>query len=236
MSRPLVALLVATVLVGSAEAQIYTWRNANGELVLSDTPQTATRSTVPVRGAPAIRATRAPRPVPGPSLDTIILREATRHAVRPELVRAIIQVESAFDPRARSPKGAMGLMQLIPATAADLQVTDPYDPAQNIRGGLTYLRRLFDRYDGNEELALAAYNAGPEAVERYGNQVPPFGETRHYLDRVRSSTTVTSRGLSVTVVNGQTIYKSYEVIDGRRIPTYSDVPLPHPAGADDTRR
>ena len=240
MSRPLTTLIVAAVLMsssGTAEAQIHTWRNADGVLVLSDIPRTEGATTVAVRGTKAMQAARTSRPVPGQSLDTIILREATRQAVRPALVRAMIQVESAYDPGARSPKGAMGLMQLMPATAADLHVTDPYDSAQNIRGGVAYLRRLLDRYDGNEELALAAYNAGPEAVARYGNQVPPYRETRDYLDRVRSSTTVTDRGLSATVVSGQTIYKSYEVIDGRRIPTYSDVPpAPGPAGGDGTRR
>ena len=227
MLRPLTTLLVTIVLVGSAEtteAQIYTWRNADGVLVFSDTPRTTAGAITQVRGTTAVRSTHAAPPVPGRSLGAIILREATRQGVRPELVRAVIQVESAFDPQARSSKGAIGLMQLMPATAADLHVRDPYDPAQNIRGGVAYLRRLLDRYDGNEELALAAYNAGPEAVARHGNQVPPFRETRNYLNRVRSSTTVTDRGLAATLVNGQTIYKTYEVVDGRRIPTYSDVP------------
>ena len=226
MLRPLTPLLVTMVLVGSdgtAEAQMYTWRNADGVLVFSDTPRTPAVATV-VRGTTAVRATRAAPPVPGRSLGAVILQEATRQGVRPELVRAVIQVESAFDPRARSSKGAMGLMQLMPATAADLDVRDPYDPAQNIRGGVAYLRQLLDRYGGNEELALAAYNAGPEAVARHGNQVPPFRETRNYLRRVRASTTVTDRGLAATLVNGQTIYKTYQVVDGRRIPTYSDVP------------
>ncbi len=240
MSKPLATLLVWAVLgvsSGTVEAQIYTWRSADGVLVLSDTPRTPGATTVAVRGTTASHVTRAARPVPGQNLDAIIVREATRHAVRPELVRAIIQVESAFDPSARSPKGAMGLMQLMPATAAALYVTDPYDPAQNIRGGVAYLRRLLDRYDDNEELALAAYNAGPEAVARHGNQVPPFRETRNYLARVRLSTTLTDHRLSATVVNGQTIYKSYEVVDGRRIPTYSDVPpARRPAGNDGTQR
>ena len=243
MSRPLTTLLVAAIVAGSsgvAEAQIYKWRDANGGLVLSDTPGPEAATTVPVRGTTAIRATLAalpvPDPVPDPDLDTVILREATRHGVRPELVRAIIQVESAFNPLARSPKGAMGLMQLMPATAADLQVRNPYDPAQNIQGGVAYLRRLLDRFDGNEELALAAYNAGPEAVARHGNQVPPFRETRDYLDRVRASTTVTNRELSTTVVNGQKIYTSYEMVDGRRIPTYSDVPLPPRPAPDRSAR
>ena len=238
MLRPLTTLLVAAIFAGSsgaAEAQIYKWRDAHGNRVYSDTPRAAT-TTVPVRGTTAVRATRAAQPVADTSLDTIILREATRHEVRPGLVRAIIRVESAFNPRARSPKGAMGLMQLMPATAAELHVRDPYDPAQNIRGGVAYLRRLLDRFD-NEELALAAYNVGPEAVARHGNQVPPFRETRNYLDRVRASTTVTNRGLSTTLVNGLRIYESYEMIDGQRIPTYSDVPpRPRPAPDRSTRR
>ena len=101
MLRPLTPLLVTIVLVGSAgtaEAQIYTWRNADGVLVFSDTPRTPAVATV-VRGTTAVRATHAAPPVPGQNLGAIILREATRQGVRPELVRAVIQVESAFDPR-----------------------------------------------------------------------------------------------------------------------------------------
>ena len=109
MFRPLTTLLVTIVLVGSAgttEAQIYSWRNADGVLVFSDTPRTPAVATIPVRGTTAVRTTHAAPPVPGRSLGAIILREATRQGVRPELVRAVIQVESAFDPRARSSKGA----------------------------------------------------------------------------------------------------------------------------------
>ena len=214
----------------AAGAQIYSWRDTDGILVVSDRPRADATVAVPVSGDATIRVTR-PASVPAaPGVDQLILREAARHTVRPELVRAVIQVESGFNPRARSPKGAMGLMQLMPGTAAELGVLDPYDPEQNIRGGVAYLRRLLDRYDGDEELALAAYNAGPEAVARHGNQVPPFRETRSYLRRVRSSTTLGDASRAAIVVNGQTIYKRYEVVDGRRIPTYSDVPPPAPAG------
>ena len=237
MSRPHAILLVVAILAassGTAEAQLYSWHDAAGVLVVSDVPRAAATATVRVRGTTAIRATRAATPIPGQSLDAVILREARRHDVRPELVRAVIQVESAFDPLARSSKGAMGLMQLMPATAADLQVANPYDPVQNIQGGVAYLHQLLDRYDGNEELALAAYNAGPGTVARHGNQVPPFRETRNYLDRIRASTTVTSRRLSATRMGGQIIYTSVEMVDGRRIRSFSDVPpTPRPAGSGD---
>lgn len=115
--------------------------------------------------------------------ESIIEREARDANIDPELVRAVIVVESGFDVDAVSSAGAQGLMQLMPATAEVYGVTDVFDPAQNIRGGSRYLRDLLDRYE-NYELVLAAYNAGEAAVARYGNQIPPFAETRRYVPKV----------------------------------------------------
>lgn len=120
---------------------------------------------------------------PHQDLLQLIERYSRQFDLDPILVRAMIQVESAYDPRAVSRKGAIGLMQLMPATAAELRVADPYDAADNVRGGTTYLRQLLDQFDGRLVLALAGYNAGPQAVVRYGG-VPPYEETQDYVRRV----------------------------------------------------
>ncbi len=108
---------------------------------------------------------------------------STRHGVSEELIAAVIEVESEFNPRAVSRKGARGLMQLMPATAACLGVNDPFDPRQNIDGGVRHLRGLMDRFDHNLPLALAAYNAGEQAVIVHGG-VPPYRQTREYVTRI----------------------------------------------------
>jgi len=122
-------------------------------------------------------------PVPAVELSRLIDRFAAENHLDPKLVRAVMQVESGYNASARSDKGAMGLMQLMPATASDLQISDPYDAAENVRAGTAYLRKMLDQFDGNLEYALAGYNAGPDAVVRYGG-IPPYPETRAYVEHV----------------------------------------------------
>ena len=115
--------------------------------------------------------------------DNYINMASQLHGLPPNLVKAVIKVESNFNARAVSPKGAQGLMQLMPGTARLMNVDDPFDPWENISGGVRYLRGLIDRFEGKVVYALAGYNAGPEHVERY-NGIPPFEETQMYVRRV----------------------------------------------------
>jgi hypothetical protein len=221
-------LVVASALwVKHADAQIYTWVDANGTMVLSDRTIEAPTDVHVVAGTTALRTTRpadaTPVDRPDDTIDTLVIEHATRHAIRPELVRAVIQVESGFNPRALSPKGAMGLMQLMPATARALGVINPWDPAQNIRGGTAYLRQLLNRFGNDERLALAAYNAGPGAVDRYGKDVPPYRETQAYVKKVNARAGSTS---TTPKRPGLIIYKSIELIEGRVVPRYSSAPPP----------
>jgi soluble lytic murein transglycosylase-like protein len=213
------AALFCAGLPAAADAQIYSWRDADGSLVLSTTPKTGAvnvKTYAVSNVASGIRVTRSPINRRAEEFEPLILQHAAAHSVRADLVRAVIQAESAFNPRARSHKGAMGLMQLMPATAAELGVTDPYDPDQNIGGGVTYLKSLLLKYSHNEELALAAYNAGPGAVEKYG-AVPPYRETRNYIARIQGNA-----GAGAPPRNK--VYRKVEIVDGRQVTTFSNQP------------
>jgi soluble lytic murein transglycosylase-like protein len=120
---------------------------------------------------------------PEGKFDRLITEAATTYGVDVDLIRAVIKAESNFNPRARSPVGAEGLMQLMPALQKDFGITDPFDPRQNVMGGVRYLAKLLDMHGGNVALALASYNAGPGNVARYGG-IPPFRETRNYVKKI----------------------------------------------------
>ncbi|MGH7900452.1 MAG: lytic transglycosylase domain-containing protein [Thermodesulfobacteriota bacterium] len=152
--------------------------------------------------APSSQITKMPSPLSGfiiSELDTekrVILKGidsryedeivvvSERYGVDPNLVKAVIKVESNFNPRAVSPKNAIGIMQLIPATANDYGVDDPFDPHENIDGGVRYLRDLIEVFNGDLELVLSAYNAGVSAVIKYGYSIPPYSETKEYVKKV----------------------------------------------------
>lgn len=181
--RTLLLAVVATVIGPSqAGAQIYVWRDGNGNLVLSDRQLDAGAVTYAVPNAPAFRATRpaAPAAVQG-RFESLVQEHAARRGLRPDLVRAVIQVESGYQPRARSRKGAVGLMQVMPATAGQYGVRNPYDPTANIQAGSKHLKALLGRFP--LALALAAYNAGEATVERFRG-MPPYPETRKYVSTV----------------------------------------------------
>ena len=199
-----------------AAAQIYTWRDANGHLVLSDRPRDGAPRAFTVPKSETVRATRFVSPEKTALYDPLIREHAQLSGVRTDLVRAVVQVESGYNAYARSPKGALGLMQLMPATIQQFGVRNPFNPIENIRAGVSYLRQLLDRYSNNEELALAAYNAGPGAVDRHGTAVPPYKETRDYVSRINR---MAGRA---TKVQGVAIYKTTDVVDGREVPRYSD--------------
>ncbi|WP_409253444.1 lytic transglycosylase domain-containing protein [Bacillus sp. SCS-153A] len=134
---------------------------------------------------PAASVAKAETAVPS-SFDQIINRAAEKYNLPKKLIRAVISQESSFNPDAVSHAGASGLMQLMPATARSLGVTDVFDPEQNVFAGTKYLRQMMDKYNGNLELALAAYNAGPGNVDKY-NGIPPFKETMQYVRKVSSN-------------------------------------------------
>jgi hypothetical protein len=186
------------------------------ELPIASVTTAMSETVTPVAAAAAILKR------PGAEFDEIIAEHAALHDVPVELVRAVIQAESNFNPMALSAKGAMGLMQLMPDTAEDLGVRNAFNPIENIRGGTKYLKQLLTRYDNNQALALAAYNAGPANVEKYGQRVPPFRETQDYVKKILRTLQTTAAATQAAAVRppAKVIYKIVETIDGRPVPRY----------------
>lgn len=191
MRRPNPASLLALCLVlfsVQATAEVFKYRDAKGHIYLTDKPMQGPYRLLkrfslggpPRKGGDSLAKMRQRQR----ELTPLIEASARRQRLPTALVHAVIRAESAFRRSAVSHKGAIGLMQLMPATASELGVLDPYDARQNIDGGTRYLRQLIDRFNRDLRLALAAYNAGENAVVSYGNKVPPYPETQDYVAKV----------------------------------------------------
>jgi soluble lytic murein transglycosylase len=178
--RRTLALIVGLTffVISTATADIYLYIDREGTLHFTNTP-TSNQYKVYMqetfaRPAKSFRAT---------IYDDVISEAATRHGLSSSLIKALIHVESFFNPKAVSKKGAIGLMQIMPQNLQALNINDPFDPWQNIMGGASYLKSMLERFRGELPLALAAYNAGPSAVERY-RDIPPYPETEAYVKKV----------------------------------------------------
>ena len=198
----LVALLVAgSRLVAPAEADIYTWtddegvvhftnlrppKGKNARKIISEKPRKGSKAAAergPCQGCDRVPA-RDRSPDRYQRYDAYIAEASALYRIPEPLIRAVIKIESDYDPRVVSAVGAKGLMQLMPAAQSDMGVTDAFDPRMNILGGTRYLRILANKFDGDVVLTVAAYHAGPGAIVKYNHQVPPYERTNKYLRMV----------------------------------------------------
>jgi soluble lytic murein transglycosylase-like protein len=187
---PRLAVLIAFLLTASTAAatpKIYTYLDAHGQRHYTDVPDNNRYRLLVL--SPQDRTASGDRYdiqllAKATQYDSIIEHAAVSSALEPNLLRAVIVVESGFNSRAVSKRGAVGLMQLMPATASRFGVSNPFDARQNVHAGARYLKFLIDRFGHDVRLALAAYNAGEDAVARNGGQIPPFSETMAYVPRV----------------------------------------------------
>jgi hypothetical protein len=219
------AMLCAVGAVCGAQAAVYGYVDAEGTAHFTDAPTRAQFRWLPAFGLP-----------PGANLDhgqyaELIHAIAAENGVDPALVKAIIRTESNFNRHAISRKGAQGLMQLMPGTAGRYAVDNAFDPAENIRGGVRYLRFLQDRFPGRLHLAVAAYNAGENAVLRH-NGIPPYAETRQYVTRVLGfygrpavlPAAATDAGAAAGALPASTTARVYRQVAPDGTPQYSNMP------------
>jgi soluble lytic murein transglycosylase-like protein len=180
--------LACCALSALARDTVFAYRDGDDSVLLTNLPETGRTALFTVvlfraDDAPARLQSTGPRMAP-PDVARLVDTIAPSSGLEPQLLLAVISAESGFRAKAVSPKGAQGLMQLMPATARRLGVTDPFDPEQNVRGGARYLNELMRLFNDDLRLALAAYNAGENAVLKYGRSIPPYPETRQYVTRV----------------------------------------------------
>jgi soluble lytic murein transglycosylase-like protein len=195
LAKMVAAMTLLFFFVPAVQAQIYRYTDENGVICFTDAPFGRKTERVAQEKKGSLRVsnrtlarTSSKRlrtsASPGPADYTAYVREAaSKYDIEPELIRAVIRAESNGNHRAVSRKGAMGLMQLMPQTANDMNVSNPFNPEENIEGGTRYLRYLLEKFNGDITLALAAYNAGPKTVEKYGD-IPPISETIQYVKKV----------------------------------------------------
>jgi soluble lytic murein transglycosylase-like protein len=208
------------VMAKPAQGQIAIYVTENGKRVYVNAEPPVTRKSAPAKSTARISTvapvalSSAPRAkqLSKEELERIVQTTAERHHVDPALVRAVIATESGWRQDAISSKGAQGLMQLVPGTAGDMGVKNAFDPEQNVNGGVKYLRMLLERYHGDLDLALAAYNAGPSAVDR-ARGVPNFPETRAYVQKVTDTYFQPGSGRASKVVG--TSRPIYKIVDAR---------------------
>ena len=186
----ILSAVIAMFAMHSASADIYKYEDRHGNILLTDHPmrdanfrliwRTRTTHNSSSKSRIDTAATQRNKSRYSPLINTV----ARNNRLRPELLHAVVRAESSYDPRARSRTGAMGLMQLMPDTARRYGVSDSWNPEANLNGGARYLKDLLSMFQYDLKLALAAYNAGENAVKKYGNEVPPFPETQQYVIKV----------------------------------------------------
>lgn len=189
--RPALLVLMLLAAALPAKAGINAWVDADGQLVISEWAASQSRPFTPhhsggqdSRVANSARAAKSPRPAVAGKFHPLIAHAARQTGVDAELLHAVVRAESAYNPKARSRAGAVGLMQLMPGTARRFGVRDRLDPLQSLLGGASYLAWLQRHFEGDLVLMLAAYNAGEGAVRRHGRRIPPYPETQAYVRKV----------------------------------------------------
>jgi hypothetical protein len=186
MLRISVVLFSLLFVVSTASSDIFKYTDDNGVICYTDAPLGKKNQKVISEKSklqPAEKSKPEKKLVLNTEYNSYVQKSAQKYEIEAELIHAVIRTESNGNCRAVSKKGAMGLMQLMPGTASDMNVGNPFSPEENIDGGTRYLKYLIEKFNGNVTLALAAYNSGPKTVERYGN-VPPISETRQYVNKV----------------------------------------------------